>query len=553
MQLLGKAVQIAYEMAFLLAFLVLLLLPFHSFSTHHYPIVETLSGTEALIRGEVQRLEVGDELPLYRFHSGWKAPIGTARVTNVDENEARVVTVQNQWPLGRHATVVRDGEEYFASMGSDLGITEGQYLTIFRDNYVVGQARVARVEAERSLLEVPRDVGPLDGLVVSEFGIATQAVHYKSLLVSALEVGAIALTILGYLWFLIAKKRSPFLAFGEYLRLLRVPRRALFWTVNLAAGIPFAWFMGSIPFYLLSYFVSELSLRFSGNPVFLRPLFDPYIPFVIFLIAAIYGGYLVWKQRSPILDLWHWISYKGTGVVKEVSWKRGLVNWALHLVIVYFFGLIMLQFLSGNIAAMQSIGTPSSAEEFFEWAKFALWTVTVLGVILGYGYSVVSILWGRFIRSVDFTVTGWLTNGFCYPLFGVAIWQMTPSFTGAEPILSAGPLLGLVLFLGLFFNLLYTLSILNLGTMFSLMSDKGVRTSLFYNTTRHPNYALETGMFFATELVGLASGMNWIGMLMIFFLYWIRSEREDNFMQYSNPAYAPYQQKVPWKFIPGIY
>ena len=60
-------------------------------------------------------------------------------------------------------------------------------------------------------------------------------------------------------------------------------------------------------------------------------------------------------------------------------------------------------------------------------------------------------------------------------------------------------------------------------------------------------------MFLVTELVGLSSGMAWLGISVYFFLYWIRSEREDNFMWYSNPEYTEYQKVTPYKFIPGIY
>ena len=130
---------------------------------------------------------------------------------------------------------------------------------------------------------------------------------------------------------------------------------------------------------------------------------------------------------------------------------------------------------------------------------------------------------------------------------------MVPSFTGSSPIITDGPLNMLMLSLGLIFNVLYTLSIWNLGTMFDLMVDKGVRTSLFYNVIRHPNYMLEACMFFTIEMIGLTSGIEWAAILMFFFLYWIRSEREDNFMNYSNPDYEPYTRKTPHKFIPGVY
>ncbi|MBV9159931.1 MAG: DUF1295 domain-containing protein, partial [Candidatus Kaiserbacteria bacterium] len=132
-------------------------------------------------------------------------------------------------------------------------------------------------------------------------------------------------------------------------------------------------------------------------------------------------------------------------------------------------------------------------------------------------------------------------------------WQMIPGFTGVDPIITAGPAEYLMLIAGFLLNLFYMISIFNLGFLFDLMADKGVRSSGFYGVIRHPNYTLESMMFFVTELVGLTAGIQWLALSTYFFLYWIRSEREDNFMEYSNPEYSEYQKATPYKFIPGIY
>ena len=69
---------------------------------------------------------------------------------------------------------------------------------------------------------------------------------------------------------------------------------------------------------------------------------------------------------------------------------------------------------------------------------------------------------------------------------------------------------------------------------------------------RHPNYTLEGVMFLFIYMKALTTGLNWFGVLFFFVLYWIRSEREDAFMAASNPEYAEYRQKVPWKYLPGV-
>jgi len=362
-------------------------------------------------------------------------------------------------------------------------------------------------------------------------------------------VGALVL----YFSTLIKKQRSPFLVFGAWLHALPLPRKALWWLVNILAGIPFIWFIGKLPLYLAAY-ILELAIRYQLNQeVGLSSAVDPLLPYVWTALALIYYGFLFWKKESPVLAFWHFISLKGTGVVKKVSWQRGLLSWALHLIIVYVFARTLIGFFWADLAAAQLVGYPQTLEEFFDVSQYLIWALTVAGCLLGYGYSVVSILWGSWIRNLDFTVVGWLTNAFCYPLLGVVIWHMTPSYVGPSPIITTGPLLYLMLALGLILNLLYMFSIWNLGTKFDLMADKGVRKSGFYSVIRHPNYMLEACMLFTLQLTWLSGITQWLSISMVFFLYWIRSEREDNFMTYSNPEYATYKQQTPYKFIPGIY
>ncbi len=371
--------------------------------------------------------------------------------------------------------------------------------------------------------------------------------------VAIVEIAVIAGAIALYIFVLFKKKRSPFIVFGEWFYALPLPRRALWWLVNILAGIPFIWFIGKLPLYLGAYAL-ELAIRYQlHSGVDLSVAVDPLLPYVWTALAVLYYGFLVWKQTSPILAFWNLISYKGAGVVKKVSWQRGLVLWALHLIIVYVFARTLIGFFWADLAAAHLIGYPQTLDEFFDVSQYLVWALTVLGCLLGYGYSVVSILWGQFIRMLDFTVVGWLTNLFCYPLLGVVIWHMVPSFVGPSSIITSGPLLYLMLSLGLVLNLLYMFSIWNLGTKFDLMADKGVRTAGFYSVIRHPNYMLEACMLFTLYLSGLTTSVEWLAISMVFFLYWIRAEREDNFMTYSNPDYTPYRVATPYKFIPGIY
>ena len=453
----------------------------------------------------------------------------------------------------RHLPLVETLDERRAVIEGDVStLSPGDMLPLYRFTYdqktAVGMAAVERIQGETAIIRADSSQSRIGLSAIRE------AVVFDSAWVSGIETALIIAALLSYTLVYRFKRRSPFLLFGEWARVLPIPRAPLSLLVNMLAGIPFVWFMGKMPLRVSAYLIN---LADPGAFV----SFDVYLPYVWGILAALYYGYLLWRRRSPVLAFWRAISYpttelgagKQVGVIKQVGWKRGVIMWTLHLVIVYVFATTLISFLIGDIAAAQLIGSPESMEEFFAVSTYIIWALTVVGVLLGYSYSIVSILWGQFIRNLDFTITGWLTNAFCYPLLGVVIWHMVPSFTGPSPIITAGPALYLMLVLGFVFNLLYMLSIWNLGMMFDLMADKGVRTSLFYSVIRHPNYMLEACMFFALELVGLSGGIEWLAIMMIFFLYWIRSEREDNFMTYSNPDYTPYREQTPYKFIPGVY
>lgn len=543
---------VSYELAFVLVVVLALLAPIHALFERHLVVAETLSDTSALVRGDVRGLEVGDEVPLYRFNYQWKTPIGSSHVSKVGDGEVLIDIDEPSmsWPLGIHGKLVRGAEGPYAELARVF--EPGEQLHIFSERKNVGAATITSVAGTKHTLSLP-DGLPEGELVVSEFSYATAASHVASRLLSATEalVLFLALTLYGVVY--AYSRERPLLRFGRFLRSLSVPRAPIFWLTNLAVGIPFSWFLGTMPLYLGAYLLGVLAPYF-GSSLYLSPYAAYYAPSASIAVGIAYYVYLFWYRKSPVLAFWHFISYKGRSGIERVSFARGLTMWALHLTIVYAFGWTLLGFLVGDLQAAISYGwPPRSLEDFFSQSKFIIWALTVVGVLIGYGYSVVSILWGRYIRNLDFTITGWLTNGFCYPFLGVVIWQMVPSFTGTDPIITAGPLLYLMLVAGFLLNFLYMLSIWNLWTLFDLMADKGVRTSGFYSVVRHPNYALESAMFFATELVGLSAGIHWLGIAVFFFLYWIRSEREDNFMGYSNPMYEKYRESAPYKFIPGIY
>ncbi|MBI3632963.1 MAG: hypothetical protein HY226_01580 [Candidatus Vogelbacteria bacterium] len=277
--------------------------------------------------------------------------------------------------------------------------------------------------------------------------------------------------------------------------------------------------------------------------------------FIYLLGSFCFVLYLTKYNRSPILDFWSYISYGEYESEPIQTQTRKVLVWVGSIIIFYIFATNLTEFLRGNMRAAINIlnGDEISVQGYFEIARYSLWSLTILICFIGYLYSIASIFWGKYVRNLDLTPAGWLTNGFCYPLFGVIIWQMVPSLQGNIQIINGDVWRNFMLSLELLLNLLYTLSIINLGLMFGVMSDKGLKTTGFFGVARHPNYTLESMMFVVIYSSTLSGIGQWLAVSMYFFIYWLRSEREDNFMNYSNPGYAEYKKQTPYKFIPGLY
>lgn len=246
------------------------------------------------------------------------------------------------------------------------------------------------------------------------------------------------------------------------------------------------------------------------------------------------------------------------GIYSKIKMNRKLLIWDLNLVIVFAFGNTLIGFLYGNIKAIYQLCSSGfgsiSMESYFTIARLSLYSISIMGCVMWYGYSLVGPLWNRHIRNLDFTILGWVTNAICYPLLGFVLIKIVPPHVGVEPTITGGPWYYLTFTTELFLNVLYTVSLYNMGKKFGVMADKGLVQSGFFSVVRHPSYTLEAIMFLCMCLMGFVKPSHWIGaFLSIVLAYYFRSEREDHFMSVSNPDYAKYKEEVPYKYIPGVY
>jgi protein-S-isoprenylcysteine O-methyltransferase Ste14 len=317
------------------------------------------------------------------------------------------------------------------------------------------------------------------------------------------------------------------------------------------------------------------------------------------LAAVFYLAHLVLlirgKDHLPVI-LWSKLRYRPRSVVQRVTKhearQRALV-WMLHLAVLYAFAFALIGFLGADVNQMLDFVTPNTVTlrivnpsladpstiprwiratahnvglflstgpaslSFDQWLtvlRLGVWAVTIVGCLVGYVHSLVHVLHKTTIRNVDFTLAGWFVNAICYPpLLGWLFWTVAPYPYGTSPEVAQGPLLYVLLITEMLFNVMYTASVWNLGTKFGVMVDKGLVDHGFYAAVRHPSYTLEGVMMFLIALKTVHTPAQWAGAALPILLYWLRSERDEDFMAASNPDYAAYRQRVPYKFIPGLW
>lgn len=572
-----------YVLALLLALSTMLGVPLHALGTRSAAIVRVLPGHRFEVADGGQ-LPIGARVPVFRYSSEWRSEIGHGRVVE-RKGELAVLGYDDEdfvWPLGFQGSVARvDGRRVQLDIGRDVGVMRGQVLFTYDDVRRTGRLRVERVGPGDAVAVVTGGM-PGQGQVVGPHTVINRVSWFGPAWARVAEWCAIAGVFA--LWLLSIVSPLPgraVSAFGAALRRTLAglgPRARLVGSVLLAPVVILV--VARIGWNTLTYLSARVLELVRYAPRGKLAAFHPEgLPYAYAAVALAYFGWLFWKRSSPAIDAWQELS-KPPAWTNTTSIPRAVVFWALHLVIFYAFGSTLTEFLRGNLTAICRFGYPGQVLSFdgiakakhaaeymlahpmtwgpparaFSIVRYALWSITILGCLLGYLHAVASILWKVSIRSVDFTVTGWIVNGICYgPLLGVALHQSLPHAAEFVPVVSDGPWVWLTAVTELLLNVLYTLTIWNLGPMFGVMVDKGVRRTGFYSVVRHPSYTLEGLMFVMLLLPGLASPALWIAALSYPIKYWLRSERDDAFMASSNPEYLEYQQEVPSKLVPGIY
>ncbi|HHO50717.1 MAG TPA: hypothetical protein ENK18_07530 [Deltaproteobacteria bacterium] len=593
--LIDRGCQRLYVLGLILGGLVLALAPLHGAATVHWLVIRSLPDHRIEIVADTAPPEVGQVLPIHRHNPSWRYPIGRATVESVQGPVviARFDPSTFRWPMGRHATVIEErGQEVVLDLGFGAGATVGLRLNGLTGDRAGLVLRVIEVSEQTSVARIVRrsdKPGGLVGASVTEFAVPTRASPLASTAVAWLEGlllgGALLLWGVGLwhpgpgrAWALGCRWVRGRLAQAASLAVVRLAFHALVGLAVPAVLVPFVfwsttWIAHSLSRWLLSW----------GVPLTVPPPFpDSALPMARIAGGVAYYGWLLRTRSSPLLALWRALSYRRI----ELAWfplGRGIGLWGLHLIIAYAFASTLTSFLGSNLTELGAILWPGTGVSFhtvagaqrslpivlstlptvrdelavLESTRYLLWSATICGCLLGYGHTVLAILWKHPLRNLDFTVAGWVTNAMCYgPLLGGVVHHLLADgdYTGPDPIVTEGPLYVAVLGVEVLLNLLYTATVWNLGVYFGVMSDKGLRDTGFFTAVRHPSYTLEALMFMVMFVPGLTTPIQWITAGSFLLKYWLRSEREDHFLGVAmGPEHEAYRRQVPFKFVPGLY
>ncbi|HEX9718135.1 MAG TPA: hypothetical protein VGA59_00260 [Ramlibacter sp.] len=601
----------SFSLAVMMAFLAIILTPLNQLGLSQYNIEKTLPENKIEFPGRNKNaFNVGDRLPIYRFNPEWEKPIGEVEVLAYDNGKwiAGFNPDTLRWPMGNQGTIVRvDAQNVSLNVGQRVGVKAGDTWNIFdgRDN--IGKIVIRTVHEFESVAQLVQPLSnnsTLVGLQVSPYILATQVIVFDNLFIRILQITVLFTAFTLWVWSMFSE--TPANIWFSLCQVLRdkisAAPTAVRFRFLVIIGVPICYGIGALVWNILCHINWYIHTAWLNQSIEHYPAWGT--TWMQILVAAAWYAVLFGMLRSPMSYLVERLRYKPLNFSWFPLGAKPYLIWLLHLFVYYAFTNTLGQYAVANMQVMVNHAWPDfrAAEEpvissvFLPWMdlfsanyssskhlvdrfyellvhmsthapviadpvigflllRLSMWTLTICVILCLYTYTVICILWTRSaVRNIDFTFAGWVTAAVCYgPLLGDPLHQTIPSAHGLDPTYITDVWMWFVLVVESLLNLLYMLSIFNLGLMFGMLVDKGVRTQGFYAVIRHPNYTLEALMFVVLGLMALSGPLQWIAISVIFIKYWLRSEREDQFMSGSNRDYLTYKTQTPWKFIPGLY
>jgi protein-S-isoprenylcysteine O-methyltransferase Ste14 len=174
------------------------------------------------------------------------------------------------------------------------------------------------------------------------------------------------------------------------------------------------------------------------------------------------------------------------------------------------------------------------------------------------GYAFTLKLFDTHVKSADATLFGWMVALFCYPPFNnvsgsfLAHGSNTQWITilggGQAPLWLYAVCAAAILLL----TTLYTWATVVFGLRFSNLTNRGILCRGPYAWVRHPAYVSKNLTWWLMSWPFLTHWLNVVGLLGWNLIYVLRASTEERHLR-QDPHYREYCQRVPWKFIPGLW
>ncbi len=175
---------------------------------------------------------------------------------------------------------------------------------------------------------------------------------------------------------------------------------------------------------------------------------------------------------------------------------------------------------------------------------------TAFGLI---GYLSTAKCLGGEIRSVDGTISGWLSALVCYPPLSALVvdtWLIARNANHWQDWLeSSGVVSGLWAGCILLLTGIYTWSTVAFGPRFSNLTHRGIITHGPYRWSKHPAYISKNLSWWLISVPFLSTSGVWpaflscLAMLAINAVYWVRARTEERHLRHD-PVYCQYSSWV---------
>jgi hypothetical protein len=269
----------------------------------------------------------------------------------------------------------------------------------------------------------------------------------------------------------------------------------------------------------------------------------------IFLIAPVYIFLTDALSEEPEDGLWNFGNFV-LGRFKKVNKHSLFLFVRIWIVKAFFLPLMCLYFMSVSNQLLDNIlhlYHAHSVESFYKPVLYFIFSMDLLYGTLG--YFMTFRLFNTHVESADPSMLGWVVCLMCYQPFWIDLFG--PSYLGSHDdpkwleFLSGHPYLmyiWCVCTLGLF--LIYALSTVSFGVLFSNLTYRGLICNGSYRFTKHPAYLTKNigWWFIAVPFLGDDAGTiirNCVMLLGVNYIYYMRARTEENHLS-NYPEYVAY-------------